>query len=373
MRAKININFESDRWEGIVVHQPRYESNVSNLSRVTIADGDGYKGFQLSQDYDCPVSALGGTDKVFSTSGYPGVLFDSLADSSGNFVDNIPSIDCYATYEENINTDVLYLEFDKITGQHATLVQIISLSFVTPIVISNDSPVMMIDAYETMGMPFSALGDFSLRILQWSQPHASAKITYASFKPNGTFTSRDIIDFKCSENIYDEKLKIQPGIIEQYADLAIYDRYNLLHNLARRGLLSRDKSYEVVCSVTDQAENTHVLGSYIAYTFEVVNDRTEVVIICNDYVDCLKSIYIKDTDVQKRSLHDMLVLVFSYVPFISWRYYDQRTQAECQSMCTPNHFFRKNRSVYDILVSICNAGFLRIYQNKNTFIVEFIQ
>ena len=145
------------------------------------------------------------------------------------------------------------------------------------------------------------------------------KVTNISNNFNVVIGSNDIISSVNSENMMDTELNIQPGICEQYADIQIYDRTGIFHELALRELLSQDERISIY------TDNDILIGVYYVKEWSIENDNDIINITCRDNSYLFQKIDIKRSLIATRTLHDLLNILFSQATEVSWEYMDIET------------------------------------------------
>lgn len=208
--------------------------------------------------------------------------------------------------------------------------------------------------------------DVYITVLQWSEKLASVKISKISNIFDVTYDLNDLISITYSENLFNSQLQIQPGICEQYADIQLYDRDGILHELADKRALNED--YSVTITVVDDDTNKRSIdGVYLVNDWEVYGTSNTVIINCNDLSRIFDKINIEITAVKTRTVDDMLNECFNLCK-VSWRYIDDDTQTYCENIKTPNCWFYKSTAL-QTLNKICRLGMLRVYWYIDSFIV----
>ena len=306
-------------------------SNVSNPSQaVQKKDKSDLKGFQFS----LASSVLDGSHTFFPDNGYPGYLSSSTQNAS---------ITIKAVGDTISN---LYITFDPVTGEHAKTIKVNNKTF------DNNNV--------STFLSFNAATDIVIELSNWSAPNSTIKVSNIAITPTITLLGSDLINFKCSENLLDSDLQIDPGICEQYADLEIYDRGNIFHQLALEGLLNDD------CDVNINTDD-FALGIYISSEWNVEIDNSIISLSCRDRSYLFEKILIQRADIAERSIDDLLNILFSQAN-IPWNYLDNETQTRCQSIVIPNNWFAQS-NLKTLLEKICSLGMLRMYWSLNTFYV----
>lgn len=311
--------------DNVNVSRPQQLLKDGNVSNV--------KGFQLSSDI-LKLSKLDSTRTFFGDDGYSGYLSASTESAE-------------ITLQVTGDTiGGLYIVFDTLTGEYAKSISIGDHTF------TNNSVATYIS--------FFAKDTVKLRFSQWSASNSTIKVTNIAIVPTLRFYGSDLIDFKCSENLLDSDLQITPGICEQYADINVYDRYSVLHTLAREGLLGGDADVSINA-------DSYALGVYVASDWDIEIDNTVVGITCRDKSYLFEKIPIARVDIANRTIDDLLNVLFSQAD-IPWNYLDVATRTRCLNISVPNNWFAAS-DLKALLDKICSLGMLRMYWSLNTFYV----
>lgn len=361
MQVKVIINFNDPSGSVVapqIVGLPEQINIQENTESYTIAFTDGsrgYKGFQLD------VSTLNGDSRFYEPTGYPGIITRALSDASGVFepVIQIP-IDLQIAIPE-----ILWIGFDKACKEYATTFSIANITRVKRVIIEDNKA-------SVIGIPMSLIDarigdDIVLKINRWSKANASAKVVRISPYYRATYTGTDLIDFVCSENLLDANLAIQPGICEQYADVRIYDRDNMIHASVGNDALSSDHEIAIY-ALDDATHNQYILGKYYISDWAVEGDSAEVGVTSRDISYIFDKINVPSVSIKERTVDDMLQFLFSYAQDISWSYIDDDTKEYCEKITTPDNWYRAG-TLRELLNKICTLGMLRIYWHVNKFIV----
>lgn len=363
MRLRVYIKFNSESSGTIVQNSLPEVINVSDTDQLQIESSTGHRGFQLSPDYVRTVCKLDGTYAMFGAGGYIGICTRYISGVDGVFAqDEIPVIDLTLI---GSNLSKLYINFDRACREYATNVLIDNYDTGLSWIVGNSDTLMSLDLskYIDSTMYTHHIG---IGILRWSKPYASAKITYIAYEYSDVFTGNTLREVTCSESTFNSQSYVQPGIVEQYANISIYDRYNRIHLLAEENMLLSGARAKIR-AVNDNDEEIE-LGDFIVDTYDIEASDSIVHIDCKDPSDSFDQIYISNLPVVDRSIHDVLSTMFSYVPTYNWRYANTDTEAYCKKIITPNSWFKAG-TLLDLLQKISTAGMLRIYWSKNTFVV----
>ena len=360
MRVQIHVTFEDTSRISLQAGTYPEVVNVSRAENTFSEPSTGSKGFQLSPSRDIKVSTLNGTFGLYSSNGYSGILTRQISDENGVFEE--PVVITFSTF--GFGPDVVYILFDQTCNEYATELMLYVNG--TGSYIVNNSVYMRLDLSEYALLPGLLGYNVELRILKWSRPLASAKISYISSTYAEIFTGNTIDNLICSENALDSQAIIQPGIVEQYADISLYDRFGRLHDAADNNNLLNNITLQIYA--VEDNDDRKILGDYVATTWDINADNKIVNLSAADPSINFDKIYIKDIPVMDRSIHEMLVLLFGYVEDYQWKYIDTATQRYCETIITPNNWFAEGH-LYEQLQKVCAAGMLRIYWFNKMFIV----
>lgn len=334
MKPYVTISLKNTSDATLTYVRSTFNSNVSNPAKIMQAGNTNtVKGFLLSTSA-AKYSSLDGSKTFFGPEGFSGYL--TRSSQQGQIV--------LTATGGTIST--LYIVFDEATGEYAKTIQ------VNDTILTNNSVKAFIS--------FPAASEITLKFTNWSVPNSAIKVTNIVILPTITLTGSDLLNFKCSENLLDSDLQINPGICEQYADLEIYDRGNVLHNLAIEGHLNNDVDVSIN---TDE----YALGIYIAADWDIEIDNSIVGVTCRDRSYLFEKILIQRADIAQRSIDDLLNILFSQAN-IAWNYLDAETQERCQNIVIPNNWFAVG-NLKTLLDKICSLGMLRMYWSLNTFYV----
>ena len=207
--------------------------------------------------------------------------------------------------------------------------------------------------------------NITLKLLSWSKGNASAKITKVSSEYNLVLDSTLIQSVSCSEHATNSQLTLDTGIVEQYADLRVYDRYHSL-NLANNDELLNSVS-QVKIDILDDEGTLLITNTYIATDWDF-KDGNIIDIRCADPSERFGQIETNSITVGDRTAHDYLVLAFSYVDNYSWRYIDNSVKSYCEQIKMPKSWARRHK-LSELLQYICTLACLRIYWSNNEFVV----
>lgn len=363
MRIQVQINFGTNentqiRWHVLIPAG----TNMSNYTKVLTDGSRGFKGFQLSASSSAKTSTLGNACYMYPETGYPGLITQAM--SAGDKTVSMGDVEFYM-YGEVPST--LYVSFDPTCREYATSFTLANSQNSTTISIVNNVNCTVSIPLASMNLTDISEGILmTLSITKWNVAYASIKITRISTYYVGTTFGSDLKDFSCSENLFNSQMEVQPGICEQYADLKIYDRSNIIHQLALEGKLS-DGGKITLFAIDDSTQTTHELGTYSIDTWDVPATSSTVSVTCKDKSILFEKINISSLPVTTRSVDNMLDILFIQAG-LPWDYIDSTTLLYCMSIVTPDSWFYMS-SLYELLNKVCALGMLRIYWYIDKFIV----
>lgn len=353
MRTAIRIQFPISNRAEVVEESPRpLEANVSHYEKIfEPGNNNTVNGFQLSSANKV-AAQLSSRHTFFGPDGYSGYL-------SGNISED--SVECNFKLE-SWRPDVtrLYITFDRASGEYAKTIKL-QCEDIT-ILVSNNTQVFV-------GIDISAFdevyGTVTMTLSDWSVPGHSFKVTNISFIPDIYAVDTSIISFKCSQNLLDAELSINPGVCEQYADIELYDKDNILHTLAADGTLYTDATAQI--EGIDDDGTIISLGRYIVSDWQIEQTNTVVRISCRDRSYLFNKVTIRRAMVATRSVDALLRIVFDAAR-IQWSYLDAETRERCMSISIPDSWYTESK--LDVLLDkICAVGLLRMYWYLDTFYV----
>lgn len=370
MRISININLNDNenKTYAYIDEDMLPVDGFINVSNYDILDPmweqivPGVKGFQLSESSDNIVSTLDGSYGLFpGLNSYEniGIITRAISGSDGSFQ---TPVDIKFILRGSGNK-CLYICFDKASGEYAQEVDFKIGDLSTHI--SNDSVFMPISLKEYE----EYLDDYdgvvvTLNVTKWSKPNSSIKISYIGCHYNDTFYENTIKSFECSEHALGSQMRVQPGIVEQYADISLYDKYNTLHRLAEINLFDCEAEVSIDVCYDDVIQN---LGRYTSKDWSVQLDPI-VKLQCTDSMSRFENIFINGLNINFRSLDDLIRAVFAKIPDFEWSYLDIDTYMYCKSILLPNNWVSPDK-LLNIINKICAVGMLRIYFHLNYFYV----
>jgi hypothetical protein len=171
-----------------------------------------------------------------------------------------------------------------------------------------------------------------------------------------------IEDIRCSENLTNSSIDIEPGICEQYAEITLYDRDGDIHDRASSGTLAKKQKVEILI------EDGESIGTYFTTEWNVPGESSSITITCSDPSTTFGDIQIESAGIKTRTVDDLLTLTFEQIKSVVWQYIDTDTQAYCESIRVPNSWYYAS-SAKSTLNKICSLGMLRIYWYIDRFIV----
>lgn len=332
------------------------QTNVSHPNYVIKAGNENInkKGFQLSATRAAVVSSLNGSYTYFGDEGYPGFLSSAITPSNA-------SISFYIMHTPPTH---LYIMFDSASGEYATAFTLKNDRTNDTVSVSNNNVLSV--GVDVNSLNIASGDSVTLTVTGWSASSKSVKITNInSISYKYELYGSQLIDFKCSENFMDSQLSVSPGICEQYADITVYDKGQLLHGRAKAGALETDA--KVTLSVVDNSSEK-ILGTYFVSDWDINSNSSNVKINCRDKSYMFSKINVARSSVMTRNVHTLLVNLFAYAANTSWEYLDVQTQARCVNMIIPDSWWLAS-DLQTMLNKICAVGMLRIYWYIDKFYV----
>ena len=364
MRIEVEIDFQFNmgstaQLENVTV-QPSAQSNVANPAQIISSEGaQGFKGFHFADTLGEWPATANGTYKYYKEEGYKGFLSRNL--SKEDFTTDV-SLNFYL---RNQIPDFIFITFDNVCNEYATRMRIKNNKNSNTMIINNRS-------YKAM-IPLKWLGTISVTdliitidILEWNKTFKGVKITKLSTNYIGNYTGGEIINLVCSENLLDKQLNISAGICEQYADIKLYDRDQLLRQFARQEILLEQRT--VTIKAISDNEMPYILGTYYVDEWQVDSNSSEVNLICTDIFKALENIFITPLPIAMRSVDAMLQTIFGQANIAGWRYIDSTTETYCKNIKTPNSWFYID-DLLESLIKVCLLGQLRVYWHIDAFII----
>lgn len=335
--------------------------NVANPRVVVENTSKGFKGFQLSEKRNSPVSTLLGDYVAYPATGYQGIITQELSDANGGCNITI-SFSLSGAAPEN-----LYIQFDAAAKEYAVNLTLTNNVNSKTITITNNTDTLLILNLATLKLPDVCNNlALTLNITKWSRANASIKITRLSTYWLAVYTGNSLKSFSCSENLFDSQMQLQPGICEQYADIVVYDRDNVLHDFALTEKLTAD--YPVNICASDDEGTEYDLGSYIVSDFNISATSSQVTIACRDRAYLFEKIDIARVAIADRTLEDFINILFAQAKNMPYRYQDSETLGRCQNIKVPNSWYLAS-DLYTMLTKVCALGMLRIYWYIDTFVI----
>ena len=365
MRLEVQIEFSKNTESTLELASTVGMLDVSQPDVINDPETDlsSFVGFQLSEEVDEYVSTLDGLYGLYGT--YNGVIFDNLSDANGEF---------------HIQSDIifniigripkyLYIMFDPVSGEYATefTVDLILDNDLKSIQITNNTSVfraISLEAFETARLDRTEYAYLGISIVKWSHAYKSPKIIYASDSYTAIFKNENLKNVRCSENSSNADLSLSLGIIEQFADITLYDRYGILMQLAIAGILT-EKHFVNIWAENDDVN--YLLGTYVTNDWDVSANSKIITLTCKDASSILDQ-YTVELPLDRRTAKDMLTAVFNFVPNYAYKFADTSTEQIFNNIVNTTNFFEKS-SVREAVNKICNLGMANIYWSKDSFVI----
>ena len=357
MRTRIYIDLEAGAGSALDISSTPDVVNVADTSNLSTPTAfNGFKGFQLSASRSAPVSVLDGSYKPFSENGYKGILTRTISNAKGYFTDE-PIIKLKLKGQSTPNFIIV---FDQICKEYATELDI-SVPFTNGSLtarLENGSVYM----YVNLAKLFPGITDFekeiTIAIVRWSKPYASAKITRFALSYTNVFSGDSMKQITCSENSRDSQLSLQPGIVEQFVEIELYDRHKNIHYIHEQGALSQKGNIRIVA--VDASENEISLGTYLVEDWEIYATDSTVKLIGTDPSVDFDKIYVDKFPIKERTVDDFLREIFAYVPQYNFAYLSATAEDRCKSIVVPNSWLKA--TTLDLALNkVCTLGMIRVF------------
>ena len=368
MRIRVQMRFETV--EVASARSVNFETTAANVSRGNRIIENGYdqnligfEGFQVGANKNNIVSELDGSYGLYPDTGYPGYVSAQLSDASGNYTPEVS----FTLYLTGPRPQHLYLLFDQKARDKPTK---LSVTYGSTTVTSTGaaSSAWAIELYE-LGLPTNLSNTpIQVKVLRTSLPYKSVKLLGVSCAESVVYTGKDIKQVICSENSTDSQLTIDPGVVEQYAEISVHDRNRVMFKANEADQLVKELRVKVD-AIDDVTATTYELGEYNASEYEFDPDILQVRIVCNDPVHLLDSVLVEAVPVTTRSVDEMLRYAFQLANGAVWGYDSNETQEYCKNIKTPDSWFYTG-SVLAFLRKICIVGMLRVYWSVNQYVVR---
>lgn len=358
MYTEVTIELLSDPSVTITESSMQLASNVSNNSGplTTYGTNNAFKGFFLMSSADNkPVATLDGSFECFDTQGYSGAVGKS---NVAYFVEyrlrfgSTPNVGCT-------------LVLDPTGAPQVNKVSVVSFNTSGTIVSNKTVEVdptypLIILMPEMFTTTYVAIRLYTVT----SNLNNYVKILYAFPNITTMYRGTDLIKYECSENMLDAQLTFTPGICEQYINATVYDRNNVLQQLAAQEKLTTGRIINVYA--VDDAFRERI-GQYYSEDWDIQNCESDVGITGGDGFKYLSNFDFRSAGVQERSVAKMLSDAFGYAG-VQWKYQDDDTQLYCQYIWTRNCWY-PDTDIISLLEDICKVAMLRIYYYNGVFIV----
>ena len=169
-----------------------------------------------------------------------------------------------------------------------------------------------------------------------------------------------IKSIKYSNQLMDTTFDINPTVIEQYAEVVFRDKDKTILNLVVDGTLTKDlKVFVYVDNILYQ--------TYLTSSWDVQAQNSTITLHCNDETKKLENIQTQLVDVGSRTLKQLLQLGFTWSGY-SWDCENNDIDTLISSIVIADSYV-KFQDLLTYFKKLCLVGFLRIYWNKDKFIV----
>lgn len=341
--------------------------NVSNIDKLNTGQSLGFKGFHLARNYKGFPATLNGEYYLYGDEGYPGAVFAQLTDAEGYSAQffEIP----LNTTANVIAKTHLCINFDVMSGEYATWLYIASDGSdqaEVKLEIKVDKPtyrhIISLEPFKNT----NTSKPLFVQIVQWNKPYACVKVTRLSPIVQLRYTDTDVKSFTCSENFLDTQLHVSTGICEQYADIELIDRDDVLRKLTYVESFLLDDCTVIIQAIDDNSATTYTLGSYIVSSWDL-NDN-KMLCKCTDKSNAFDNIYLTTTGMSDRTLYEMFDEFFKTTGF-AWRPWNSETEDALKKNKTPNVILDSSTATVR-LQKLCAQGCARVYSVNNVFIVR---
>lgn len=360
MRVQVQIDYQLNIGTSASLGDPLPEQcNVSHRDLLTRSKAfKGYKGFHFAANSDQKTIKADGSYKFYPDSGYQGFIAKSFTDANGN-----RNLTVHLQFTGEAPKQLLF-QFDSVDNTYPLKMTLTIASSSLRKIVDVNKPTIMVDVSE---LTLVANDRVSIAFSKWNKANYTAKIVSMSVNYTGIYDLQNLIDVRCSENAFDSQLNINPGIVEQYADVSIYDRDQLIHQFAQAELLKENQQVTIL-SIDDENNTSEILGKYRVDEWQVEATSSIVKINCTDPSSTFENIYIPSAPVKTRTVDSLLSFLFGYIQNYTFTYIDSATQTACENIKIPSSWCLKG-NVLEVLRKICEVGQLRIYWFINVFIV----
>lgn len=327
-------------------------SNVSNSSEIfNDTEYVGYKGFHLAEELGKYPSTCNGEYLYYPDEGYKGYCSSKLSDT-----------DCYIGIDFNLQLsncpETIAIYFDSISNTYARTVQVLNSENSNSIIVNNRSSVCLIDITALNIKKSDTIIYIKFQYL--NRPNTNLKITKMAFEYIRTYTDDIIKDFKCSEQLLDTTFRINPGVLQQYAEISFKDKYGEFKDLAKRELLNDNLFVKIYINDT-------LVGTYMTESWDIKANNTNVSLNCTDPCRLLDYINVTRVPVASRTVDDLLNMAFSYTEY-TFEYLDSDVEELCKKITNGTSWIYPS-SLTDFLKKVCLLGMIRIYWYKDKFMV----
>ena len=360
MRKQINIKYTLSPGAFLSLEDTASSlANVSNMEKLSVENATGYRGFHLSAARGEYAAILDGTYGAYSDEGYAGYVSSILAGNDGTFEQPL-ALTFSVTFDATLPT--ICITFDRACRQYATRFELFNESTGKSIVVAENKYVTALVKTTQDFWDGTTTGKLTLLIHAWSKAHSNGRVTVLSLNYDGVYTGKDVLKCTCSENLLDANTTPQPGMCEQYADVEIYDRDNVLHTIKEL----EDADVDIY-DVTDAGELIDQ-GGYKITDPQIDDMSASVKFSCKDVSSTFDRVNIPALSIADRSAHDLFTLAFSYAGNIPWRYYSKYYEGVCKDTITPDCWAYAS-NLQEFLHKICTLSDMRVYYHKRTFVV----
>ena len=295
MRLRVDINFG----QKVEISEMSTNAQENNVANAPTHETGGYRGFQLSEKVNEPVTPLNGAYQFFAKAGYAGWMSQQLSDSDGNFSSPIRWEIIFSAKVSSLN-----VTFDTTLNEYASELELYVGDAEEAISIQNNHP--------TLILTFPATTKVSLEIKKWNKAHKTAKITKFSGSGVLSFMGSAVESVECSEQAWNSSFQVSAGVMQQYADITFRDHAGVLASLSDAGQLTSFMPLDVY---VEHKKEWKFLGTYISDIWSVDRVEDRVSVSCNDYTRNIPN-YTVDVIGANMSVKQFLDLLGTQMPEI---------------------------------------------------------
>lgn len=373
MRLEVEVSFALSNESQIITEYDHPNNSAGNnvTNKAYILTGENYnyrgkRGFQFADKEGEWPAIADGSYQYFPDEGYRGFMSKALSDSEGFFEKPVQ----IGIAIKGKAPSYLFIQFDRVINLYATVIRISNNHNVSILTVNNKRALCYVDlsSLDLNNVVTDKTNNLilTLEFISVNKSYQSLRLTQISLTFKNNYTENELISCENSEQLFNSQMQISPGIVEQYADIQMYDRTGILHELAKKELLSSRQ--DVIVKVYDDENNEIILGIYRTDDWEVLADSNEVTVTCTDMTEQLDKRWADMSEIADRSVHDLLARAFKIAGVTTWQYIDEDTEEYCKSIVTPNSWYYGS-TIKELLNKICQLGQICIYTYLGSYII----